>query len=87
MHRKHQTGIHWRGRFAAIVAAPARPLLAAGTAGVLAAAMLTAGVLAGAAPAGAAPVHHKSAALARPALRHARTEPRVLSDAGYGSEY
>jgi hypothetical protein len=65
MHWKHQTGSHWRGRSAAIVAATARPLIAAGAAGILAAALLTTGVLAGATPAGAAPAPHKSAALAR----------------------
>src|SRR5215469_6768729 len=51
-------------RLAARASAAARPLVAAGTAGTLAAAMLTAVVLAGAAPAGAASAPHKPAGAA-----------------------
>jgi hypothetical protein len=65
MHHKHQTRIHWGGRLATLTAALLRPLVAAGAAGILAAAMLGTGMLAGAAPAGATPAPHKSAALAR----------------------
>src|SRR5262249_53360908 len=54
-------------RLAACAAAAARPLAAAGAAGILAAAMLTAAVLAGAAPAGAAPAPDKPAAGAKAA--------------------
>jgi IPT/TIG domain len=64
-HRKLQAGISWRARSAAFVAVAVRPLVAAGSAGVLAVGMLTAAVLAGAVPAGAVPTPHKSAAVAR----------------------
>src|SRR5215471_11783846 len=50
------------GKRLAACASAARPLIAAGTAGLLTAAMLTAAVLAGAAPAGAAPAPPKPAA-------------------------
>ncbi len=52
------------GRRLAACAVAARPLVAAGAAGILTAAMLTAAVLAGAAPAGAALAPHKAAAAA-----------------------
>jgi len=61
MHRNRNENRVGR-RLAACAAAAARPLVAAGTAGILAAGMLTAAVLAGAAPAGAAPAPHKQAA-------------------------
>ena len=63
MHRNQNENRVGR-QLAACTAAAARPLVAAGTAGILAAAMLTTAVLAGAAPAGAAPAPHKAAAAA-----------------------
>src|SRR5215469_1366124 len=70
MHRNHYENRVGK-RLAACAAAAARPLVAAGTAGILAAAMLTTAVLAGAAPAGAAPAPHKSAAESLPPIRSA----------------
>lgn len=68
--RQNRNGNRVGRRLAACAAAAARPLVAAGAAGTLVAAMLTAAVLAGAAPAGAASAPHK---------------PAVSSKAGAGS--
>ena len=64
--RRNQNENRVGRRLAARAVAAARPLIAAGAAGILAAGMLTAAVLAGAAPAGAAQAPHKAAAAANP---------------------